>query len=473
MKKPLFSHTHVAKLIDLTFNANFDQTDAATVKDIILNDLTIPAAAFEHLLALLDKSKNQEMRAFVLKVILKLFSSQYGEEACQIWNLNYGSSITESAILLKFLLNEMENMEKRTKVLLSKTAKQFCKANAKFLENPDKPVSNRKAMEWVDDMCKDILNGGKVNSKKSQSSKKSNSNSPAKKSFLGLVFNLIWYCAIWYFLIGFMQDLSSVNYQWSKTSSRRFLASAHPMVEKYLPVIETNMNTASDFFVSKTSEIYGSLHDLAPKQFDLLEEYMSIGSDKISDFCKEYIMPNLISGFDFIDSKIVECYLWIKANQYDLKFMEFFEAFSNFLATIGEKILLLSEKVILSLEQIQKDAPAYFSGVKSVIINYYHGLQLAVGKFILKMQPLVVEYCGIISKKLIEGSLFAIEKLDEFLVVASSFWKEFSGKYLTEVVSLFNQGIEKTVEIVGPYWNLLEQQFFQVFDHVMELINGQ
>ena len=160
----------------------------------------------------------------------------------------------------------MSTMNKKTKTLLSKTAKQFCKANAKFMENADKPAANKKAMEWVDDMCKDILNGGLKsadNSKNSKNnklvSKSSGSKKAAGKTVLGSIFNLVWYCAILYFLIGFMQDLSSVNYQWSKTSSRKFLASAHPLVEKNLPVIEGNLNFASDFIVSRAGLAYNSL----------------------------------------------------------------------------------------------------------------------------------------------------------------------------------------------------------------------
>lgn len=509
LKKPLFSHTHVAKLIDLTFNANFDQADATKVKDAILNDLIIPAAAFEHLLALLDKSKNQEFRAFVLQVILKLFTSQYGEEACQIWNLNYGGSITESAILLKFLLNEMGTMNKKTKTLLSKTAKQFCKANAKFMENADKPAANKKAMEWVDDMCKDILNGGLKsvdNSKNSKNnkvvSKSSGSKKAEGKTVLGSIFNLVWYCAILYFLIGFMQDLSSVNYQWSKTSSRKFLASAHPLVEKNLPVIEGNLNFASDFIVSRAGLAYNSLRNLAPAQFDVLEDYISVGTTKINDLCQEFIVPNLNTGFDFIDGKLVEAYLWVKSNKYDVKIGGVVEEISVFLKTHTSKVTQIvgqfSEKVILAIEQIQKDAPAFFNSLKGNVYGYYSGLQLTVGKFVLKIQPMVSEKFGILqgkSAKIFENldfkastaairttlleyfgkfQILVAEYFAYFLVKSIEIWGvicKFSETYLGEFMIVAKELFSKVCDLVSPYWKLLELQFFQVFDHAMELVN--
>jgi hypothetical protein len=512
MKKPLFSHTHVAKLIDLTFNANFDQADSAKVKDAILNDLIIPAAAFEHLLALLDKSKNPEFRNFVLQVILKLFTSQYGEEACQIWNLNYGGSITESAILLKFLLEEMSGMNKKTKTLLSKTAKQFCKANAKFMENADKPAANKKAMEWVDDMCKDILNGGlkSVDTKNSKKvSKTTGGNKSAGKSCGSCIFNLVWYMAILYFLIGFMQDLSSVNYQWSKTSSRNFLASAHPFVNQNLPVIEENLNFASDFIVSRTSLAYNSLHNLAPAQFDVLEDYASLTTTKVNDLCQEFIVPNLNAGFNFIDLKLVETYLWVKSNQYDVKISAVVEEISGFLKTHTSKVTQVvgqfSEKVVLAIEQVQQDAPGVFNTLKGSVYGYYTGLQLTVGKFVLKVQPIISEYFGIVqekSAKIFESLDFnaikttSLQYFGKFQVAVAEYFAffivkfiqiwgvivEFSETYLSEFMVVAREASAKVCELASPYWNqvcnlispywtLLEQQFFQVFDHVMELVD--
>ena len=88
-KKALLTASTLQQVIDLTFNGNFDKPDQESLKTYISEDLVIPAVAFENLLGLLDKNASSEFQSFVLGMVLKLLKSAHGEEACQLWNLNY------------------------------------------------------------------------------------------------------------------------------------------------------------------------------------------------------------------------------------------------------------------------------------------------------------------------------------------------------------------------------------------------
>ena len=213
-------------------------------------------------------------------------------------------------------------------------------------------------------------------------------------------------------------------------------------------------------------------------------------------------MPNLNTGFDFIDGKLVEAYLWVKSNEYDVKIGGVVEEVSIFLKTHTSKVTQIvgqfSEKVILAIEQIQKDAPAFFNSLKGNVYGYYSGLQLTVGKFVLKIQPMVSEYFGVVQEKsakifenldfkastaAIQNTLLeyfgkfqvlVAEYFAYFLVKSIEIWGvicQFSETYLGEFMTVAKELFTKVCDLVSPYWKLLELQFFQVFDHAMELVN--
>lgn len=451
MRRCFLSPSICAKLVDLTFNGKFDAADKAKLENAITGDLVIPAASFEHLLSLLDKNKNAEFKQFVLQVIRKLLESSQGEEACQIWNLNYGSSITESAILLKFLIDEMPNMDKRTRTLLSKTTKQFSKANAKFLESGEKTKDAKQAMAWVDSMCEQVANGGPIaKSKRSVDSGKARAGS-GKRTLFGSLFNLVWYLAILYFLIGFTQDLASANWQWSKTSSRQFIAKSHPLVNEKLPLVESKVHQGADFVITRTAKAYNALHDLAPKQFDIIEDYAALASEKVQDACEKYVVPQLNSVYEWIDIKMVEAYIWFKSNEYDVIIMKYVNQVS---LMVGKAC----EQIVMFMNGIAKDAPEYFGMVRTTFFAYYRKLQLAVGKFLLNAKPLAVEYFGIV--------VAAVEKYWKITVV-------FVNEHFGTAMKIAGELFDKAIAVLGPLWKQLEQQFFTLFDQINQFIQAQ
>lgn len=481
MKRPLLTPATVALIVDLMFNAHFDAADQAKLKDIVNNGLVIPAEAFENLLSLLDKNKNVEFKQFVLETILGILSGNYGEEACQIWNLKYGGNITESAILLKFLVDEMHGMDKRTRQLLSKTTKQFSKANAKFLESGSSSPESKKAMAWVDSMCDDVANGGSKSSKKQQSRSTSRKSKTAgKRTFFGTLFSFASWMAILYCLTMVTLDLVESKWQWGDTATRSMIVKAHPFLEENLPIVEGHLRQTSDLIVLKTSQGYRYVHDLAPEQFDLVEGYLAMACGKVEEVYAVHVYPVCNMVFTWLDSQFMECLIFLKSNQYDEKIIQFMDS-----AT--QQVHKVTAAIVEFTSNLSKDAPKHLKSLQAGFHFHYHQTQLKVGKFLFDLKPTIAGYWELICATSVSTWTKVTACSQESWTKVTVFSQENFGDILEQSKVLgakaMEQGaaigakvqpvVSKASETIAPLWNKLEQQFFQVFDQIMGMAGQQ
>lgn len=226
-KLQLFSTSAVVKIIQTCFSANFEAGDQNKLKSLI-EKIPVSSYNFEKFLDTLD-TKNENFKNYLLKVLFGLLNNdRTSSEACNIWSVNYSGKITESAILLKYINENLDKIEKissskvienkSTKQLLGITCLKFQKTNQQLLDS-SAAGETKQAIRWVESMCVEIIDYCKNSSSSSYSSKEGRSNSGASSGvsgFFSLFLTLIYYTAITLWLIAGISDLYSANGHWQK-----------------------------------------------------------------------------------------------------------------------------------------------------------------------------------------------------------------------------------------------------------------
>jgi len=496
-KSQLFSPNITTKIIELTFTGNFDHNDANKIKDLVAS-LPISIACFETFLEHLDQ-KDDSFRNYLLSKLNDLLSSKSGNEICQIWSLNYRSKITESSLLLKYLIENLNNLTPSTKKLLAKTCQQFSKINKNIIQSSSSN-DNKKIINNIEHLCEVIIEetgsfgwnfGGKRRAKKNSGQrnyKNEESGGVYELSYLGIFLRLLYYLTLSLFLLVLFTDLYTVGGHWNKTHTRNIILNANPILKKNVPKVELTINKAVKYTKTKVNYGYVEISKFAPEKFQILEENVNVGIGHVKKFTEKELFPRVFVLMEFIDLKATEGYIYLKSNQIDVKIKnQVFDVsdqaltfLREFHSNIHRHAMYITENAKFIFSDINNNGPLYLNQLKTDLAKFFYNFQLTLGKFLLNLKPKIISFYKYVITFCnsnfgnIYSNFHAIyvksvyPSVKSFLTSANQVFDIFMAEYMPMLVALMQVALEHFLK----YWQLLVDQFMILGGNIQELIHG-